>query len=100
MDAGQPRIILVDVSDASREVMVERLSAQGYSVEPVGDPLTGADMALSDPPAAVIADLWMPSTSGVQLCRLLRAEPATANVPVILRGENDDPRSRFWAERA
>jgi two-component system, cell cycle response regulator len=100
MDAGQPRIILVDVSDASREVMVERLSAQGYAVEPVGDPLEGADMALSAPPAAVIADLWMPSTSGVQLCRLLRAEPATADVPVILRGENDDPRSRFWAERA
>jgi two-component system cell cycle response regulator len=100
MDAGQPRIILVDVSDASREVMVERLSAQGYNVEPVGDPLTGADMALSAPPAAVIADLWMPSTSGVQLCRLLRAEPATADVPVILRGENDDARSRFWAERA
>jgi two-component system cell cycle response regulator len=100
VDTGQPRIILVDVSDASREVMVERLSAQGYSVESVGDPLTGADMALSAPPAAVIADLWMPSTSGVQLCRLLRAEPATADVPVILRGENDDPRSRFWAERA
>jgi two-component system cell cycle response regulator len=42
----------------------------------------------------------MPGISGVQLCRLLRAEAATANVPVILRGQNDDPRSRFWAERA
>lgn len=80
--------------------MVRRLSAQGYSVESAGDPLTGADMALSAPPAAVIADLWMPSISGIQLCRLLRTEPATADVPVILRGESDDPRNRFWAERA
>lgn len=77
-----------------------RLSAQGYAVEAAADPATGADMALAAPPAAVVADLWMPSISGVQLCRLLKAEPATMHVPVILRGDNDDPRSRFWAERA
>jgi two-component system, cell cycle response regulator len=97
---GQPRIILVDASDASREVMVRRLNAQGYAVEAAADPMTGADMALSAPPAAVIADFWMPSISGIQLCRLLRTEPATTTVPVILRGETDDPRNRFWAERA
>jgi two-component system, cell cycle response regulator len=100
VEAGQPRIILVEVSEASREVMVGRLSAQGYAVEAAADPASGADMALASPPAAVIADLWMPSISGVQLCRLLKAEPATMHVPVILRGDNDDPRSRFWAERA
>jgi two-component system, cell cycle response regulator len=94
------RVILVDVSEQSREVLVRRLSSQGYAVEAADDPVTGADMALSSPPAVVIADLWMPSISGVQLCRLLKAEPATADVPVILRGHDDDPRSRFWAERA
>jgi two-component system cell cycle response regulator len=100
MGAHQTRVLLVDVSDESREVLVRRLGAQGYSVETASDPATGADMALSAPPAVLIADLWMPSISGVQLCRLLRAEPATADVPVILRGPTDDPRSCFWAERA
>jgi two-component system, cell cycle response regulator len=95
-----PRVILVDLSETSREVMVRRLLAQGYAVEAAPDPVTGAELALSSPPRAVIADLWMPSISGVQLCRLLRTEPATADVPVILRGDSDDPRSRFWAERA
>jgi two-component system cell cycle response regulator len=95
-----PRVILVDANDESREVMVRRLSSQGYAVEAFGDPALGADLALASPPCALIADLWMPSISGVQLCRLLRAEPATAGVPVILRGQSDDPRSRFWAERA
>jgi two-component system, cell cycle response regulator len=96
----QARVILVDTSEASREVMVRRLSAQGYQVDAAADPMTGADLALSAPPAAVIADFWMPSISGIQLCRLLRTEPATADVPVILRGDDDDPRNRFWAERA
>jgi two-component system cell cycle response regulator len=90
----------MDVAEASREVMARRLSAQGYKLEVAPDPATGADMALSAPPDAVIADLWMPSISGVQLCRLLRGEASTADVPVILRGDSDDPRSRFWAERA
>ena len=57
-------------------------------------------MALADPPAAIISDLWMPGTSGVQLCRLLCAEPATAHVPIILRSDTDDPRSRFWSRHA
>ncbi|HEY4105542.1 MAG TPA: diguanylate cyclase [Polyangiaceae bacterium] len=94
------RVILVDVNERSREIVARRLGAQGYAVEAFGDPALGADLALASPPIAVVADLWMPSISGVQLCRLLRAEPATANVPVILRGQSDDPRSRFWAERA
>jgi two-component system cell cycle response regulator len=80
--------------------MVRRLNAQGYIVEAAADPTSGADLALSAPPAAVVADFWMPGISGIQLCRLLRTEPATANVPVILRGDDDDPRNRFWAERA
>ncbi|HEX3777049.1 MAG TPA: diguanylate cyclase [Polyangiaceae bacterium] len=98
--ATQHRVILVDVNERSREIVARRLGAQGYVVEAFADPALGADLALASPPIAVVADLWMPSISGVQLCRLLRAEPATANVPVILRGHSDDPRSRFWAERA
>lgn len=94
------RIIVVDPSDTGREVVARRLRAQGYLVEETGDVATGADMALCNPPAAVVADLWMPGISGVQLCRLLRSEPATAEVAVILCGDTDEPRHRFWADRA
>jgi two-component system cell cycle response regulator len=99
VDSGK-RVLLIDPSDARREVLGRRLRAQGYLVDETGDAAAGADMALSAPPASVIADLWMPGISGVQLCRLLRSEPATADVPVVLCGERDEPRSRFWADRA
>lgn len=73
---------------------------QGYAVTVTRDPAEAALLSLADPPSAVVADLWMPSISGVQLCRLLRAEPATENVPVILRGPEQGRRHRFWADRA
>jgi two-component system, cell cycle response regulator len=93
------QIILIEPSEDGRERLAERLRMQGYNVIVAPGPAEGAHLALSAPPAAVIADLWMPSISGVQLCRLLRSEAATENVPVVLRGP-DGQRNRFWAERA
>src|SRR5687768_13161763 len=92
-------IVLIDPSVDSPSSLAGRLRMQGYAVAEARAPADGARLALADPPAAVIADLWMPSISGVQLCRLLKAEPATEHTPVILRGP-DSPRNRFWAERA
>lgn len=95
----QRHVILIDGS-ANRDVLAARLRMQGYAVTATADPAEGAFLALSQPPAAIVADLWMPGISGVQLCRLLRAEPATETTPVILRGPELDQRSRFWADRA
>src|SRR3954469_19643103 len=93
------RIIVIDPAAEATQVLAERLRMQGYQVTVAHDPSDGARLSLSNPPAAVIADLWMPSISGVQLCRLLGTEPATEGVPVILRGP-EGPRNHFWAERA
>jgi two-component system cell cycle response regulator len=94
------RVLLIDPTDRRREILCRRLRAQGYIVEDTGDAAVGAHMALSSPPAAIVADLWMPGISGVQLCRLLGSEPATVDVSVVLCVDRDEPRSRFWADRA
>ena len=93
------RVLLIDQTDTTLAVLASRLRMQGYSVTECTTAAEGARHALSEPPRAVVADLWMPGISGVQLCRLLKAEPATTGVPVILRGP-DGQRNRFWAERA
>lgn len=92
-------VVVIDPDHQSREALTAGLVAQGFRVLAVADPCEGALAALSDPPSAVIADLWMPNISGVQLCRLLKGEPATDAVPVLLRGP-EGRRNRFWSDRA
>jgi len=94
------RILLVDDSASARALLGVRLRENGLEVVEVASAAEAAEMALAGPPDAVVTDLWMPGISGLQLCRLLRAEPATAHVPVVLLTASDDRRSRFWARHA
>jgi two-component system cell cycle response regulator len=94
------RILLVDDSASARHILAARLREQGYEVTDAPDASIGAELALANPPHAIVTDLWMPSISGLQLCRLLRAEPATSCVPIVLLTATDDRRSRFWARCA
>ena len=48
----------------------------------------------------VVSDITMGALSGVQLCRLLRSDPSTRNMPVVLLTAADDPRSRCWGRNA
>jgi two-component system cell cycle response regulator len=77
-----------------------RLRERSYEVVEVAHAAEAAELAIDKSPDAVVTDLWMPGISGLQLCRLLRAEPATAHVPVVLLTASDDRRSRFWARHA
>lgn len=92
-------MLLIDPSDEARRVLTERLALQGFTVIECCDGAEGAIAALQATPAAVVADLSMPSISGVQLCRLLKSERSTTHVPVVLRGPGGQ-RNRFWAEQA
>ncbi len=94
------RILLVDDSASARALLGVRLREKGHEVEEVAHASLAAEIALGNPPDAVVTDLWMPGISGLQLCRLLRAEPATAHVPVVLLTASDDRRSRFWARHS
>ena len=94
------RVLLVHDYPAFRAVVAQRLEDVGWLVRVAADAEEGLLYALSSPPDAVVSDLWMPGLSGLQLCQLLRGEPATAHIPVLLCTSSADRRSRFWARRS
>ncbi len=94
------RVLLVDDSASVRTLLGQKLRAAGYEVEEFPDGASAAERALVVPPSVVVTDLLMPGMSGVQLCRLLQSDAATASVPVVLLTATGDRRSRFWARSA
>jgi two-component system, cell cycle response regulator len=95
-----PRVLVVDDSSSIRTLLGQRLRAHGNEVEEAAEAETAFERAVTNPPDVVVTDLVMTGLSGVQLCRLLRNDPATAHVPVVLLTASGDKRSRFWARSA
>ena len=92
-----PRILLVDDSASARHFLAAKLREHGYEVEGAPEATTAAEIALTRPPHAIVTDLWMPGISGLQLCRLMRGDPTTIYIPIVLLTASADRRSRFWA---
>jgi len=72
-----------------------RLRAGGYDCVAVGDGLGGLAEARTNPPSVVLLDIRLPGMDGFEVCRELRADPETADVPVIVLSANvtDDVRA-------
>ena len=84
MTASKPKKILVvdDESDVS-ELVSYHLKAKGFQVEVVNNPNSSIGTARSFLPDLVILDVMMPDLNGIQICRMLRADPKLKKVPVI-----------------
>lgn len=94
------RILAADDSQSIRSLVTSLLTSAGYAVEAVPSGEEAIQRAIANPPDAVVSDVSMGAISGVQLCQLLRSDPRTADLPVILLTAADDPRSKFWARAA
>src|SRR5947209_6484302 len=84
------RVLIIEDDPNVAEVVTRYLEREGYAVDSAADGIAGLELALSDPPDLVVLDLMLPSLSGLEVCRRLRAK---APVPVIMltaRGEEVD----------
>jgi PAS domain S-box-containing protein len=79
----QGRVLLVDDNRDMREY-VQRLLGRKYWVTAAADGEEAIAAAREAPPDLVLTDVMMPRMDGFELLRALRAEPATAAIPVIM----------------
>ncbi len=91
-----PRVLVVDDSDFTRTLIVRTLERAGFEVLTARDGAEGAVMALHERPAAVVTDLEMPVMDGYQLLRLLKSDPSSRHLPVVILTSHGEAPSRFW----
>ncbi|MEX1177165.1 MAG: response regulator [Nitriliruptor sp.] len=81
---GYKRVLVVDDDDTIRQLLGINLLAEGIDVDSVADAEAARDAAWADPPDLILLDVMMPGMDGLDLLRLLRGDPRTAHIPVIL----------------
>jgi CheY-like chemotaxis protein len=83
--AGAPATILVvDDDPAMRRLISIVLSQAGYRVTEAGDGLEALASVERQPPAGILLDVMMRGMDGLEVCRRLKGDPATAAIPVVL----------------
>lgn len=95
------RILVVEDQDSIRRMIEALVQARGYQVTAVASGAKAIDLATTNPPDLVLLDLMLPGQfDGFEVCRQLRVDPGTRNVPVVIISALDDSESRARATEA
>src|SRR5215216_6858508 len=78
------RVLIVDDDRKILDLLVDLLELEGYLVTTAADGAEAIDLALSFHPDIVVSDVVMPNIGGLGLCRRLKENSRTTDVPVLL----------------
>ena len=84
LDQNRPVVLLVNNDLKILEVFTVMLKREGYRVVTAASGGEALELAVAVEPAIVISDVAMPSMDGLELCRRLKQDAHTADVPVLL----------------
>lgn len=94
-DATVRNILIVDDSAFEQRMLVDLLSELPYRVSVAFNGEQGYQLALSQRPDLILLDVRMPSMDGYTCCRLLKANPATQDIPIIFVSGIDSVEDRI-----
>jgi PAS domain S-box-containing protein len=81
--AAMPTILLVDDTPANLGVVVDTLEGLGYRVLIAQDGEEGLQRTAFVKPELILLDVMLPGIDGFEVCRRLKSDAATADIPVI-----------------
>ena len=85
MDTGSGRKILIieDESDVA-DLLEMGLRKVGFKTTAVADGAAGLQKARDNRPDFIVLDLMLPKMSGLEVCRILKADAATSQIPILM----------------
>ena len=84
MSVDHPQVLVVEDEPAQREVLAYNLEAEGYGVTRAASGDEALLLVSEIEPDVIILDWMLPGVSGIEICRRLKTNPATRNIPVIM----------------
>jgi two-component system alkaline phosphatase synthesis response regulator PhoP len=93
MVTGKAKILVIEDDEDIRELISFNLRKEGYQVLDSESGEEGLDMVSTEKPDLIVLDLMLPGVDGLDVCRALKSDSATAMIPVIMvtaKGEEAD----------
>jgi two-component system phosphate regulon response regulator PhoB len=82
--AGKPRILVVDDEPDTLELIEFNLRGAGYDVITAEDGAAALKKARHSLPELIILDLMLPELDGLEVCKILRADLSTKDIPILM----------------
>jgi two-component system phosphate regulon response regulator PhoB len=89
----KPTILVVDDEEDIVELVELNIAREGYRVLTCGTGEQALKLAGSKLPSLVILDLMLPGIDGLEVCKKLKSDPKTENIPIVMltaKGEESD----------
>ncbi len=80
----KPKILVVDDEPDALEVLGFKLKEAGYTPIFAKDGARALTSARDERPALIVLDLMLPEVDGLEVCKILRRDPGTANIPILM----------------
>ena len=90
---AKEHILVVEDEDDIQELVRYNLAKEGYRVAQAISGEEGFKAAKSSNPDLIVLDLMLPGLDGLEICRLLKADPKTSHTPIVMltaKGEESD----------
>jgi two-component system phosphate regulon response regulator PhoB len=86
MDAASVKTILIveDERDVIDLLMLNLRKAGGFNIVTASDGVAGLQKARTDKPAFIILDLMLPRMPGLEVCKILKGNPETKHIPIMM----------------
>src|SRR6266851_7569925 len=78
------RILVVDDNPLNLRLLVDMLASEHYLVSTATDGFQALAKIEAEKPDVILLDVMMPGLDGFETCRRIKADPATADIPVIM----------------
>jgi len=93
------KVLVVEDSLTQREMITDLLKESGLTVYAASDGVEALENIKDNSPDLVLLDIVMPRMNGYEVCRRLKADPLTKNVPVVMCSSKGEEFDRIWGLR-
>jgi twitching motility two-component system response regulator PilH len=89
-------VLVVDDSSAVREMLANQLKQGGMTVIEAQDGTEAVEKLKTTVPDVVVTDVVMPKMNGYELCRWIKNNDSTKNVPVVMCTTKSEEFDKYW----